>query len=210
MATKKVKYGILPLFIGAFVLGLTACGSGQDGAGQGQAEDTLAGSSSEQSVQNEYEVLLEGDIRDTLSGTASYGVVVNSKTGRRSLVIELRTATNLTGGMYVMRGDTTSPEPGEYELTNAADTAGGLGEQFAVIYREGMRRRLSSTGGTLTIEEASDTLLAGSFEAEMTGYVKEDASIAGGEEPEGEDAHMVRAEGAFRADRGSVGYLIGM
>lgn len=210
VTTEKVNYSILLLCIGAFVLGLAGCGQEQDGSGQGEAADTVAGSSSEQAVQGDYEVFLEGDVQDTLRGRASYGVVVNSNTGRRSLVIELRTASNLAGGMYVMRGDTTRPDPGEYELTNAADTAEGLGEQFAVIYREGMRRRLSSTGGTLTIDEASDTLLTGSFEAEMTGYVKEDASIAGGEEPEGEDAHTVHAEGTFRADRGSVGYLIGL
>ena len=171
--------------------------------------DSLAQSEEAPDDQHAYEVFIEGALQDTLRGEAAFGIVVNSNSGRRSFVIELRTASSLSGGLYLVRQDTLVPEQGTYELANVSDTTSRPPGQFALIYREGMRRALSSYQGTLEITQSSDSLLVGSLDAELRGRIKEEANIAAGEDRQ-DGTEQVQLWGEFRAESGEVGYLVGL
>ena len=175
------------------------------GACGGEDPATVAGTGTEDEDQEEpsaeYEVVLANAISDTLSGNATFGIVLHPRRNVRQLVIRLRSTFDFAGGVVISRRSTELPEEGTYDL--AADSAAyAAGDQFTIIYREGMLRDLRSFSGTLTIESSSDTLITGSFDAMMRGYVSE-----GAVELRSADVHAV---GRFEAERGMAGYVIGM
>ena len=184
---------------GAFCLAVIvgACG-GEDPA-------AVSGSGAENEEQEEssaeYQVVLANAVSDTLSGSATFGAVLHPGRNARQLVIRLRSSYDFAGGVVITRRGTALPEEGTYDLT-ADSAAYAAGDQFIIIYREGMLRDLRSVSGTLTIESASDTLIAGSFDAMMRGYVSEGAL-----ELLSADVHAV---GRFEAEQGMAGYVIGM
>lgn len=190
------------------ILFLAACG-GND-LPQGQAADTLSTSGEDQEAQEEhpYRAVLTGALQDTLSGDAAFGVVVDSETGQRSFIIEMQTPGDLGGSLYLVRRDTVRPQTGTFELVSAADTA-KANNRFALVYREGMRRRLTSSQGQLEITRASDSLLVGTFQAEMRGRIKERGAQTGGDDQEA-DTERVHISGDFRAEQGAIGYLFGL
>ena len=197
------------ILLGGILFSTTsACTSGGE-AEQAVSPDSLAQSEEAPADQHAYEVFMEGALQDTLRGEAAFGVVVNSNSEQRSLVIELRTESSLSGGLYLVRQDTLIPEQGTYELANVSDTTTRQPDQFALIYREGMRRVLSSQQGTLEITQSSDSLLVGTLDAELRGLVRENVSIAAGEGVQN-GTDQVQLWGEFRAEAGEVGYLIGL
>lgn len=148
-----------------------------------------------------YEVVLANAISDTLTGSASFGRVRDPHEEHLQLVIRLRSSFDFAGGVIITRISPDLPEEGTYDLT--ADSAKyAAGEQFVIIYREGMLRDLRSTSGSLTLSTVTDTLIAGEFDAMLRGYISEGSrDIQAGE---------VHAIGRFRAVRGMSGYVIGL
>ena len=197
------------ILLGGTLLSMvSACTSGSEND-PAVPPDSLAQSEEASVDQHAYEVFMEGALQDTLQGEAAFGIVVNSNSRQRSFVIELRTASSLSGGLYLVRQDTLIPEQGTYELANVSDTTTRPSDQFALIYRQGMRRALSSYQGTLEITKSSDSLLVGSLDAELRGLVKEEANVAAGEDMQ-DGTEQVQLWGEFRAESGEVGYLIGL
>lgn len=148
-----------------------------------------------------YEVVLANAISDTLTGNASFGRVRNPREERRQLVIRLRSSFDFAGGVIITRMSADLPDEGTHDL--AADSAKyAAGEQFVIIYREGMLRDLRSFSGTLTLSSVTDTLITGEFDAMLRGYISEGSrDLQAGE---------VHAVGRFRAQRGMSGYVIGL
>ena len=175
------------------------------GACGGEDPSAVSGSGAENEEQEEssaeYRVVLANAVSDTLSGNATFGVVLHPERNARQLVIRLRSTFDFAGGVVISRRSMELPEEGTYDLT-ADSAAYAAGDQFRIIYREGMLRDLRSYSGTLTIESSSDTLITGSFDAMMRGYVSEGALELRSAE--------VHAVGRFEAEQGMAGYVIGM
>jgi hypothetical protein len=179
---------------------LVACG-GSDESSPFPADTTGQQASSGEREQLDFQLFVSGALQDTLQGNASFGTVVNTNTGNHHFVIEMTVEDDPGSAVYVTHADTTVPGQGSYDLVSTSDsTAQG---ELAVTWRSGMRRNVSASSGTLTLETSSDTLVAGSMEATLRGVIAESGGIqateAGTEE--------VQINGEFRAERGTVGYI---
>lgn len=186
---------LLPLLIAASFL--TACGSVSS---NGATELDAAVDEAEQEALENNWVILAGGLVDTLSGEAQFGRVLSPKERSERLVIKMNVGSDFVGGLFITMPDTSLPSAGEYDVipASAADSVQG----FTVLYREGLVRRLGAASGTVTLETANDTLLAGTFQLTMEGLV----APTGGELLESE----VHARGEFRASKGYVGFVVGL
>ena len=73
---------------------------------------------------------------------------------------------------------------------------------FVIVYRRGLLFDLASTEGTLTLNAVTDTLVAGTFTARLTGTV----ARAGGRPQQG----VLDADGRFEAGGRGAGFILGM
>ncbi len=163
-------------------------------SGEGGASDETA---------TAYRAFLTGAVTDTLRGNAWFGNVVNPETGKDQTVIKLQTGIEFTGGIFITRGDAEPLQAGRYSLADVSESQGAATDgAFVILYREGLSRKLASVSGNLLLETISDTLIQGSFEANLSGLI----SIGGRSPARGE----VRARGEFSARAGTVGYIIGL
>ena len=179
---------------------VAACGAGEGGVSV--AEEGAADGGNAPAYA--YEVFLEGRaLTDTLRGPATFNAVVNGKTQATLLVVAMEAGVDLTSGFFLTHPGDERPAVGTYPIGPPADSlAGGAAPGFAAIYQEGMRRRLTSTGGTLRLTVATDTLLEGSFTADLRGTV-----ALPGEPPR---LMHLDARGTFRAEKGAVGFVVGL
>ncbi len=183
----------------ALGFGVSACGADDDAGGGGRE---TAGDESGAAT-HEYEVYLGNALTDTLRGTASFGRVLDPRTGDELFVIRLSTGFDFAGGVVISRRDTVPPKPGSYNLAASADSLVIVPvNQFLIIYREGMLRDLRSTAGTLTFSVVTDSLIEGRFDATLRGVIAD----RGRDLTEGQ----VHAVGRFRAGPGMSGYVIGL
>jgi hypothetical protein len=174
-----------------------ACGTAEEEAEGGPAEE--AG----QEEEEDYQVFLGNALADTLQGDAQFGLVVHTETGEETFVIELVTGYDFAGGFFVARGGNQKPAPGTYPLTALSDSVKGVpAGQYVVIYRQGMLRDLVSRAGTVTFSTVSDTLIEGTLDATLHGFLTSSRGWL-------TDAE-VRARGQFRARPGAPGYIIGL
>lgn len=152
-------------------------------------------------VSTEYEVVLANAISDTLRGNATFGRVYNPQENTTRLVIRLRSSFDFAGGVVISRKSDELPEEGTYDLKRDSLKLAS-GDQFVIMFREGMLHDLRSVAGSLTLSSVTDTLIVGEFNATLRGHV------SGGrrELEEGE----VHALGRFQAERGLSGYVIGL
>ena len=193
--TMPLKYG---LFCAVIVFNLTACESSATQNDDATASDTAATNSEDRGAYG-YEAFLFGTVTDTLRGNARFGDVLIQDTGAVVSVIVLEARGGFGGGIYITRGDTVMPQVGTYDLADAAQVeAPEPPGQFVMRYQQGLQRQLASSGGRLTLETVSDTLIEGSFNATLRGLVS------------GQSVVDVRAQGTFSAEPGSVGYIIGL
>lgn len=138
---------------------------------------------------------------DTLTGSAQFGIVLNRRVGANELVIQLGAAGGYGGGLYISRQDTTLPAPGTYEVGDAA--AENLApDRWTVSYQAGLGTQLTSSSGRIVFETVEDTLIIGSIDVILQGTV-----ARGGVEDPLDEAQV---RGRFRADRGMIGYMIGL
>lgn len=150
-----------------------------------------------------YEVVLYGVSPDTLRGEAAFGRVLERNSGREEFIIELEAGGGFAGGLYITRGDTVRPEVGTYQLADAAQRDSTLGPgRYVLFLQEGLMRQMASSGGQLTFDIVTDTLIAGSFDATLRGVTSE-----GGTAPSESE---IRARGTFRAVSENVGYIVGL
>ncbi len=152
----------------------------------------------------EYEVFLVGSMPDTLRGRAHFGDVVDGSTGKPVSVVRLDIGFDFGGGIFLTRGDAQFPAPGTYPVEPfPADSIRnrGVPQGFSARYRRGLNVNLRATGGTLTLETVTDTLVAGRFEIDLEGLL----ALPGGTPREG----VVRALGRFEAENRGAGYIIG-
>lgn len=176
---------------------VSACGAEEDA--NLPAAETAGGSPPEMSAA--YEVVLGNAITDTLRGNATFGRVRDPQSDAVQLVIRLRSGFDFAGGVLIARESDELPEEGTYDLE--PDTVRmAAGNQFTIVFREGMLRDLRSYSGTLTLSTVTDSLIVGRFDAALRGYISE-----GTRELESGEVHAV---GRFRADRGMAGYVIGL
>lgn len=180
------------------VLGAAACGAEADGPGG--ASGTEAPAEADESAAG-YRAIFSGALSDTLRGRASFGTVVASATRRERFVIVLGSRDDPLGGLVFARPDGAPPAPGTYDLVPYADSTRRPSD-FSLIYREGMRRTLRATGGTLRLDIVRDTLIEGSFRADLEGTVAHPGQLP--------RQSLADVRGAFRAENGSVGFLLGL
>lgn len=146
-----------------------------------------------------YRVIFRGVVNDTLTGRAQFGDVYDAQTQQISPIIELITASDFAGGLFIAPGGNSWPNTGRFSV---GDGAGDTGEQFTLVYRQGLYRAFRSSSGSLSLSVVSDTLIRGSFDVVMTGSVAE----RGREPVDGE----VEVSGSFSARPGQPGYIIGL
>ena len=149
----------------------------------------------------DYVVYLRGAITDTLRGEASFGVVVDTRHGRRRFAIVLQSVYDPLGGFFLVQGRAEPPTTGTYALRGRSSES-GTDEGFGLVYRLGMRRDLAATSGTLTLTTVRDTLIEGSFEATLEGML-----IRQGERLS--DARL-RVRGTFRAEPQPLDMIVGL
>lgn len=152
-------------------------------------------------VSTEYEVVLANAMSDTLRGSATFGRVYSPQTNSTQLVIRLRSSFDFAGGVVISRRSDELPEEGTYDLT-ADSLKIARGDQFVIIYREGMLHDLRSVAGSLTLSAVTDTLIVGAFNATLRGRVSGGSRAL--------EAGEVHAIGRFEAERGLSGYVIGL
>lgn len=155
-------------------------------------------------VEVDYEVFLVGAMPDTLRGRAHFGDVVDARTGRTVRVIRLDIGFDFGGGFFLTRGDARFPAPGQYPVEPfPADSLRNrvLPQGFSARYRKGLQINLRATGGTITLDAVTDTLVAGTFEIDLAGLI----ALPGGRPRQG----TVRALGRFEAEGTGAGYIIG-
>lgn len=182
----------------ALLICVAACGAGD--APQTAPTETDA---AEEEAARDYEVLLGNAISDTLQGDARFGRVIDTDTSQETFVIELETGFDFAGGFFIAHGGPELPTTGTHELVAPSDSLGGIPPgRYAIVYRQGMLRDLASRAGTVTFSTVTDTLIEGSFDATLRGFLALDARRL----PNAE----VHARGSFRARPGSPGYIIGL
>lgn len=171
-----------------------ACGAEDPAAPAGDAGEPS-------DVSTEYEVVLANAISDTLRGRATFGRVYSPQEEITQLVIRLRSSYDFAGGVVITRRSDALPEERTYDLDRDSLRM-ATGDQFVVIYREGMLYDLRSVGGSLTFSTVTDTLITGRFDATLRGHISE-----GSRDLEEGEVHAV---GRFQAERGLSGYVIGL
>lgn len=148
-----------------------------------------------------YRVIMRGLVGDTLTGRAQFGHVLDQNSGRLNWIIELVTADDFAGGIFIASPVDAMPEAGRYGV--AADALSDPGaDQLALIYRHGLFRVFRARSGSVTFNHVSDTLVSGTFDVILTGEVAD----RGREAVRGE----AEASGSFSARRGQPGYVIGL
>ena len=190
------------------VLYLSIAGCGRTGVPAGADSTAVASAEQEADETIDYEVFLSGAITDTLRGNAVFNTVWNPHTGKKRLVIQLETGAGPGAGMYITQDDTTMPSTGTYTLVPQDDSTDVQEGRLAISYRQGMLRVLTSRAGSLTIEEVTDSIIAGRFEAEFWGQVVRVDRSPGVLPYRGPQA--VDARGSFVAERGRIGYIVGI
>ena len=184
-----------------FVLLLAAaCNAGDDpaagpaGAGAEEAEEE---------EEQDYVVFLSTPLADTLQGNAMFGLVVDADTGRETFVVELESGFDFAGGFFVAYGDDALPAVGTHDLVALSDSLKTVPPgRYAIVYRQGMLKDLVSRSGTVTFSTVNDTLIEGSFDALLHGFVAIGQRRLSNAE--------VHARGRFRATSGAPGYIIGL
>ncbi|HEX7071204.1 MAG TPA: hypothetical protein VF190_10375 [Rhodothermales bacterium] len=179
---------------------IAACGSADEAA-----RDTNQGvGDAEEEQSDAYRVILAGAATDTLSGGAVYGFVYNPRTGSEQFVVKLATGVDFVGGVFVARGNNQLPEERTYQLANVAEQPdSALGDRFMIAYQEGLVRQLDSRDGSVTFTHVSDTLIAGTIEATLRGLI----APGGGGQLREDEVHL---SGRFEAERGIVGFIVGL
>ncbi len=178
-----------------------ACGSTEDPNGE-----VIPASSDNARVESaDFRLILGGSATDTLSGDATYGHVINPRTDRIQLVIKLEVGVDFVGGVFIARGDSLLPEERTYDLVNTEEAHPDSvpSGAFFVVYQEGLLRQLTSRDGTVSFSHVSDTLISGTLEATLRGHV---GTGRGGQIRPGE----IRMNGRFDAQRGIVGFIVGL
>ena len=198
-AVLRRKRGLWFVLLLAFV---AACGGNDltDGA-PGGTGSSGEGDGDEEAA--DYEVLLGTPLVDTLRGDARFGLVTDSDTGHNVFVIELQTGFDFAGGFFLVYGNEGPPAPGTHDLVPLADSLGGVPPgRYAILYRQGMLKDLVSREGQLTLSGVTDTLITGTFDVMLQGF------LTNGQQrlPNAE----VRARGRFQASPGNTGYIIGL
>lgn len=177
-----------------------ACGAGDIRDGRVAGDSTLV---ADAEVEEDYEVLLGTPLADTLRGDARFGLVTDSDTGQNVFVIELQTGFDFAGGFFVAHGASTPPRPGTHDLVPLSDSLKSvLPGRYSIFYRQGMLKNLVSREGTVTFSTVTDTLIEGTFDALLYGFVAKGRQRL----PNAE----IRARGHFSARPGSPGFIIGL
>jgi hypothetical protein len=148
-----------------------------------------------------YRVVLRGQVADTLTGRAQFGHVLDQRTGQLNWIIELITADDFAGGMFIAAPFEAMPQAQRYAISAEA-LSDPANSDFAVIYRHGLFRVFRARAGSLTFNHVSDTLVSGTFDVTLVGEVAD----RGREAVRGE----AEASGSFSARRGQPGYVIGL
>jgi hypothetical protein len=204
--------GGVPLALAFLLLAAAACGSGpeEDAPATGNDSVTVAAAEAEEGSGPEYryEVMVRGMLRDTLSGSAQFGIVFDPVTRRRQWMLSLRSGNDVTSGVYLARPDTARPQAGTYQIVSRPPVArydslrpDGK-ESFTMIYRAGMRRSFHSQSGTFELTAATDSLVEGTFRVTLEGT----ASPPGQPPREG----TLTLTGEFRAEKRNVGFMFGV
>ena len=198
---------------GAVLLLATCCiiGSacGEEVADPEEVEAEIAlGEEAEQDETIDYQVYLSGAIQDTVQGNATFNTTWNPHSNTRKFLIHLMVGTGPGSGIYITQDDTARPTPGTYSLVKQSDTTEVQENAFAISYRDGLLRVLTSRDGQLVIESVSDTSISGHFDAELWGEVVK-VNRGPGELPF-PGPQQVNARGEFTAERGNIGYMIGI
>ncbi len=183
-------------------LAIAGCEGFSDASEEAARADTLGVEA--QPTNDSYEVILVGSMADTLQGAAHFGKVVDAETGKMVNVIRLETGFDFGGGFFLSYGAESLPPPGQYSVEAfPSDSLQSrvLPEGFSARYRRGLLINLRATGGTLTLDAVTDTLVSGSFDITMEGLL----SLPGGNPRQG----TTRALGRFEADAAGAGYIIG-
>ncbi len=186
------------LLAAVLLAGAAACAS--EAGRPGAPADASAGVA-EDAARYDYEAVFSGALTDTLQGQADFGTVVASDVRQERFVIVLKSRDDPLGGLVFSRPDAARPAPGTYALSAEAGAA-RRASGFRLTYREGMRRTLHATAGTLTLRVVRDTLIEGSFRADLEGTVARP-----GQAPR---QSLADVRGSFRAESGSVGFLLGL
>ena len=167
------------------------------------AEEAIVGAGEEEGASTyTYQVLLSSVVTDTLRGKASFGQMRDPQTGENLFVIRLASSYDFVGGFLIARRNPDLPAPGNFGIASAADSLAPPESDFVVLYREGMLRDMRSLEGTLILTTVTDTLIAGRFNAVLSGYYMDaDRRLS--------DARL-QASGRFRAQSGVTGYFMGL
>jgi len=183
----------------ALLLLLAACAGGNP-------DDVPAGTApadEQEEEEEDYEVLLGNALTDTLRGDARFGYVVDPDANQPTFIVELKTGYDFAGGFFVARGGEALPTPGEHPLLAVSDSLKSVPPgRYAIIYRQGMVKDLASQAGTVTFTTVTDTLIEGTFDALLYGFVAKGRQRL----PNAE----IRARGHFSARPGSPGFIIGL
>lgn len=165
-------------------------GDGVQGSEDGEAESRSA----------QYTVTLGNALTDTLAGRAHFGIVYETQSRSERFVIRLASTFDFAGGVVLARRDTTLPDAGTYALDARHDSL-AADEDFILLYREGMLRDMRASSGTLNLISVTDTLIVGTFDAQLRGRVAFPDRVGGAE---------VHAVGRFRASPNLDGFVIGL
>lgn len=168
------------------------------------AEEQAAAEAARRIAEADYRVSIGGAMADTLSGAASFGPIVDARTGQELIVIRLGTRIDFGGGYFLSYTGTELPEPGRYRISPFPPDSvrsEALPQGWSARYRRGLLVNLRAQEGTLELETVSDTLVTGTFEIDMDGTV----AAAGGTPVYGE----ITSRGDFEARPGLSGFLIG-
>ncbi len=192
-------------------LGWMGCGDSDDDVirnADANPGEELVDEEGEEGEPADYHVFLSGALVDTLSGDAIFGEVWNPVTREHRLIIELVVGRGPGSGMYISQNDMSPPEPGTYSLAPQEGQDAAPEGTYAISYREGLLRIVTSRAGTLTIEEVTDSTITGQFDAELFGEVVRVNRNPGVLPYQG--PQVLNAEGTFEAHRGTMGYVVGI
>jgi hypothetical protein len=168
------------------------------------AEEQARAEAAQRLADADYRVSIGGAMADTLSGTATFGPIVDARTEQELIVIRMGTSIDFGGGYFLSYTGSELPSPGRYDV-NAfppdSVRSDQLPQGWSARYRRGLLVNLRAQSGRLDLETVTDTLIAGTFEIDMNGTV----AAPGGTPVYGE----VSSRGDFEARPGVSGFLIG-
>lgn len=189
------------------LLFVSACENAEVDGEELAAADSVETAGEPPEPENGYRVILEGSLADTLRGPARFGRVVDTRTQKERLVIDLALQTNAVSGIWLARERTERPPVGTYRLVSRSDTSALREGAFRLTYREGLLRVLHARRGEITIERSTDSLLVGRFRAELEGQI---GQLKQSLRDEVEQNGVVQMEGQFEARDESPGFLVGL